>query len=135
MVQKLRNRNISVVVHIINGLPNETREMMMETVRYVNSLDIQGIKIHMLHIIKNTDLANIYQKEPFPLLNKDEYIALVCDQLEILRKEIVIHRLTGDPVKEELIAPIWAIKKIDVLNGIDQELAKRNSWQGKRLEG
>lgn len=135
MVQKLRNRNISVVVHIINGLPNETREMMMETVRYVNSLDIQGIKIHMLHIIKNTDLANIYQMEPFPLLNKDEYIALVCDQLEILRKEIVIHRLTGDPVKEELIAPIWAIKKIDVLNGIDQELAKRNSWQGKRLEG
>lgn len=134
MVQKLRSRNISVVVHIMNGLPNETKEMMLDTIRYVNSLDIQGIKIHMLHVIKDTDLATIYEKEPFPLLSRDEYIELVCDQLELLRKEIVIHRLTGDPVKEELIAPEWTIKKIDVLNGIDKELARRDSWQGKGLK-
>jgi len=134
MVQKLRRKNISVVVHIMNGLPNETKEMMLDTIRYVNSLDIQGIKIHMLHVIKDTDLATIYEKEPFPLLSRDEYIKLVCDQLELLRKEIVIHRLTGDPVKEELIAPEWTIKKIDVLNGIDKELTRRDSWQGKGLE-
>lgn len=134
MVFKLRERGISVVVHIINGLPGETREMMLETVKYINSLNIQGIKIHMLHVVKNTQLANIYQKMPFPLLEKNEYVDLVCDQLELLREEIVIHRLTGDPVKEELIAPIWTLKKIDVLNGIDKELAQRDSYQGKKIE-
>lgn len=134
MVKKLRDRGISVVVHVINGFPHETKEMMMETIHYVNTLDIQGIKIHMLHIVKDTDLAMIYQNNPFPLLDRDEYIDLVCNQLEILRKEIVVHRLTGDPVKEDCIAPIWTLKKIDVLNGIDKELARRNSWQGKRLE-
>lgn len=134
MVKRLRERNISVVVHVMNGLPGETKKMMMDTVRYVNSLDIQGIKIHMLHVIKNTNLADIYQEHPFPMLTRDEYIDLVCSQLEILRKEIVIHRLTGDPVKEDLISPEWTIKKIDVLNGIDKELAKRDSWQGKRLD-
>ncbi len=134
MVKKLRQRNISVVVHVMNGLPGETREMMMDTIRYVNSLDIQGIKIHMLHVIQNTDLADIYQEHPFPMLTRDEYIDLVCSQLEILRKEIVIHRLTGDPVKADLIAPKWTIQKIDVLNGIDKELVKRDSWQGKKLK-
>jgi len=130
-VLKLRERKIDVVVHIINGLPGEDTEMMMDTVRYLNTLDIQGVKIHMLHVLKNTDLADIYLKEPFPLLERDEYIELVCNQLEILRDDIVVHRLTGDPMKEELIAPLWTLKKIDVLNGIDKELARRNSWQGK----
>jgi len=133
MVRKLRERNISVVVHIMNGLPGETREMMMETVRYLSTLDIQGVKIHMLHIIKNTRLADIYEKNPFPLLTRDEYIELVCDQLEVLPEHFVIHRLTGDPDRDELIAPEWTIRKIDVLNGVDKLLAKRDSCQGKKI--
>ena len=132
MVKKLRVRNIDVVVHIINGLPYETKEMMLETVKYVNSLDIQGIKIHMLHIIKDTKLAELYLKEKFHVLTKEEYIDIVIDQLEILRPEIVINRITGDPVKEDLIEPKWLIKKFCVLNDIDKEMVKRNSYQGKR---
>ena len=102
-VKKLVKNNINVVVHIINGLPGETKEMMIDTVKYVNSLDIQGIKIHMLHIIKNTKLAEIYKKEKFHVLTKDEYIEIVCEQLKYLRKEIVIHRITGDPKVDDLI--------------------------------
>ena len=130
-VNKLRKHNINVTVHIINGLPNETKETMLNTVKEVNKLDIQGIKIHMLHVIKNTDLEKMYNEEKFSLLTRDEYINLVCDQLEILKSNIVVHRLTGDPMKEELVAPTWTIKKIDVLNGIDKELVRRNSYQGK----
>lgn len=129
-VKKLRDRNIDVVVHIINGLPNETEEMMLDTVRYLNKLDIQGVKIHMLHIIKNTKLEEYYEKYPFHILTKDEYIDIVIKQLELLKENIVIHRLTGDPDPSELIEPIWTIKKIDVLNGIDKEMAKRNTYQG-----
>ena len=97
MVKKLRKENIDVVVHIINGLPFETKEDMIATVKYLNTLDIQGIKIHMLHIIKNTKLAKMYEKEKFPLLTKEKYIDIVIEQLENLRGEIVIHRITGDP--------------------------------------
>lgn len=129
-VKKLRDRNIDVVVHIINGLPNETEEMMLDTVRYLNKLDIQGVKIHMLHIIKDTKLEEYYKKYPFHILTKDEYIDIVIKQLELLKENIVIHRLTGDPDPSELIEPIWTIKKIDVLNGIDKEMAKRNTYQG-----
>ncbi len=129
-VKKLRDRNIDVVVHIINGLPNETEEMMLDTVRYLNKLDIQGVKIHMLHIIKDTKLAEYYKKYPFHILTKDEYIDIVIKQLELLKENIVIHRLTGDPDPSELIEPTWTIKKIDVLNGIDKEMAKRNTYQG-----
>lgn len=131
MVKKLRERNIEIVVHIINSLPYETKEMMMDTIKYINKLDIQGIKIHMLHVLKNTDLEKMYNEEKFHLLTKDEYISLVCDQLEILKEDIVVHRLTGDPMKSELVEPSWTIKKIDVLNGIDKELARRKSYQGK----
>ncbi len=129
-VNKLRERNIDVVVHIINGLPNEDEEMMLETVKYLNKLDIQGIKIHMLHIIKDTKLEEYYKKEKFHILSKDEYINIVIKQLELLREDIVIHRLTGDPDPNELIEPKWTIKKIDVLNGIDKEMAKRDTYQG-----
>ncbi len=130
MVNKLREKNINVVVHIINGLPYETKEMMIETVKFLNKLDIQGIKIHMLHILKNTKLEKVYQKNPFPLLTKDQYIEIVCEQLKYLRPEIVIHRLTGDPKKEDLIEPKWTLKKIDVLNGIDKYMNKNNIFQG-----
>jgi len=134
MVKKLRKENIDVVVHIINGLPYEKKEDMIETVKYLNTLDIQGIKIHMLHILKDTALENLYQKDKFHLLTKEEYIDIVVEQLEYLRKEIVIHRITGDPKIEDLVEPNWLVKKFCVLNDIDKEMVKRDTYQGKRLE-
>ena len=133
MVNKLRERNIDVVVHIINGLPYETKEDMINTAKYLNSLDIQGIKIHMLSILKDTPLEKLYEKEHFKMLTKEEYIDIVTDQLELLRPEIVIHRITGDPKVDDLVEPNWLVKKFCVLNDIDKEMAKRNTYQGKKL--
>ena len=130
MVKKLRDKNINVVVHIINGLPSETKEMMIETAKYLNKLDIQGIKIHMLHILKGTKLAKIYNEKPFHLLTKEEYIDIVCDQLEYINENIVINRITGDPSIDDLIEPNWLVKKFCVLNDIDKEMVKRDSYQG-----
>ncbi len=130
MVKKLKKRKINVVVHIINGLPYETKEMMLETVRHLNKLHIDGIKIHMLHILKNTLLETMYQKQKFHVLTKEEYVDIVCDQLEILRDDIVIHRITGDPKSDDLVEPAWLIKKFGVLNDIDKELERRNTFQG-----
>lgn len=129
-VKNLRKRNIDIVVHIINGLPYETKEMMIETVKYLSNLDIQGIKIHMLYIIKGTELEKLYNKNTFHVLTKEEYVNIVCDQLEYLRDNIVINRITGDPDKDLVVEPKWLIKKFGVLNEIDKELAKRNSYQG-----
>ncbi|MBO5376604.1 MAG: TIGR01212 family radical SAM protein [Bacilli bacterium] len=129
-VKELNKRNIKVLVHIINGLPYETKDMMLETIKYLNKLNIWGIKIHMLHIIKNTALEKLYEKEKFHVLSKEEYVDIVCDQLELINENIVINRLTGDPKIEDLIEPTWLIKKVCVLNDIDKELAKRNTVQG-----
>lgn len=130
MVKKLKEKNIFVVAHIINGLPGETKEMMIETAKYLNSLDIDAIKIHMLHVIKNTKLAKIYKKNPFKILSKEEYIDIVCEQLTYLKPEIVIERITGDPIIENLITPTWLTKKFILLNDIDKEMKKRNYYQG-----
>ena len=130
-VERLRKHNIDVVVHIIDGLPGETHDMMIETAKTVSNMDIQGIKIHLLHVIKDTPMANMLEKGNMKLLEKDEYVNIVCDQLEILPQEIVIHRLTGDGKKENLVGPLWSLKKWEVLNAIDDELKRRNSWQGK----
>lgn len=132
-VKRLRSYNINVVVHIINGLPYETKDMMIETVKYLNNLDIQGIKIHMLSILKKTKLELMYKEKPFHMLTKEEYIDIVCDQLEYLRPEIVINRITADPKIDDLVEPDWLIKKFCVLNDIDKELLKRNTYQGYRL--
>lgn len=131
-VKKLKQRNINVVVHIINGLPFETKDMMLATVKYLNSLKIDGIKIHMLHVLRNTELEKLYNETHFHILTKEEYIDIVCDELELLDEKIVIHRITGDPTKEDLIEPTWLIKKFCVLNDIDKEMVRRNSYQGKR---
>lgn len=130
-VERLRKHNIDVVVHIIDGLPGETHDMMVETAKTVSKMDIQGIKIHLLHVIKDTPMANMLEKGNMKLLEKDEYVNIVCDQLEILPQEMVIHRLTGDGKKENLVGPLWSLKKWEVLNAIDDELKRRNSWQGK----
>ena len=131
MVNKLRERNINVVVHIINGLPYETKDQMIETAKYLNKLDIQGIKIHMLSVIKNTPLERMYKDKKFHILTKEEYIDIVVNQLENLRDEIVINRITGDPKIDDLIEPFWLTKKWEVLNAIDKELEERDTYQGK----
>lgn len=133
MVKKLRSKNINVVVHVINGLPFETKEMMINTAKYLNTLDIQGIKFHMLNIIKDTPLHELYNQTNFHILSKEEYIDIVINQLEYLREEIVIHRITSDPMIENLIEPTWLIKKFGVLNDIDKELKKRDTYQGSKL--
>lgn len=130
MVHKLRKRGINVVVHVINGLPFETKEMMLDTIRYLNSLDINGIKIHMLNIIKDTKLLDLYNETKFHVLTKDEYVDIVVSQLELLKPEIVIHRVTSDPDPRELVEPKWLVKKFCVLNDIDKEMVKRNTYQG-----
>lgn len=131
MVKKLRNRNIDVVVHIINGLPYETEDMMLDTIKHLNTLDIQGIKIHMLNIVKDTPLETLYNKEHFHILSKDEYIDIVIKQLELLNPTIVIHRITSDPDVSTLVEPTWLIKKFCLLNDIDKEMVKRDTYQGK----
>lgn len=132
-VKKLQEKNIFVVAHIINGLPYETEEDMLNTVKLLNDINIDGIKIHMLYVSKDTELANIYEKDKFNILTKEEYIDIVIKQLESLKDSIVIERITGDPVKEELITPSWLLKKFCVLNDIDKEMVKRDTYQGKNV--
>ena len=129
-IRELRKRNIDVVVHVINGLPYETKEEMIETIKYVSSLDIQGIKIHMLFILKGTPLEKMYNLTHFHVLTKEEYIDIVCDELEYLREDIVVNRITGDPIKELTVEPKWLFKKFCVLNDIDKEMVRRDSYQG-----
>lgn len=133
-IKRLQQRGIFTIVHIINGLPGETKDMMVNTVKYVNSLNVQGIKIHMLYISKDTELERLYKREPFHILSKEEYIDIVCEQLEYLNESVVLMRITGDPVKEDLIKPQWLLKKFVVLNDIDKEMKKRNIFQGDKVK-
>jgi len=133
-VEKLRSRNINVCVHIINGLPYETYEMMMNTAKELNKMDIQAVKIHLLHVLKNTPLENMYKKGKFKTMEKMEYVNLVVDQLEILNPNILVQRVTGDGSREELVAPLWSLKKFELLNEIDWEFERRKSFQGKYFE-
>ena len=133
-VEKLKAKNIKVIVHIINGLPGEDYNMMMETARAVSKMGVDGIKIHLLHVIKNTPMEKMLQNGMLKLMDQDEYINLVCDQLEILPEEMIVHRLTGDGKREDLVGPLWSLKKWEVLNQIDATLKERNSFQGCKFE-
>ncbi len=133
-IQMLENTNIKVCVHIINGLPNETKEDMLKTIKDINHLKFHSIKIHMLHILKDTTLEKYYLKSPFKILERSEYIEIVVKQLELLNKEVVIERLTGDPIKEELVAPSWVLNKTTILNDIDKLMVKMDTYQGKYYE-
>lgn len=132
-VTRLHQENIFTVAHIINGLPYENINDMLETIKFLNKIKIDGLKIHMLFIAKNTEIAKIYEKEQFKILTKNEYIDIVIKQLEILNENVVIERITGDPIKEELIEPQWLLKKFVILNDIDKEMKKRDTWQGKNF--
>ncbi|MDR1567700.1 MAG: TIGR01212 family radical SAM protein [Streptococcaceae bacterium] len=134
-VERLRRRDIQVVTHLINGLPGESYEMMLENVkRVVRDSDIQGLKLHLLHLMTNTKMQRDYHEGRLQLLSKAEYVKLVCDQLEFIPKEIVIHRLTGDAPRQTIIGPMWSLKKWEVLNEIDRELQRRGSFQGIKAE-
>ncbi|EAC6457111.1 TIGR01212 family radical SAM protein, partial [Listeria monocytogenes] len=130
-VRKLQKHNIRICTHIINGLPKETPEMMMETTRKVVESGVDGIKIHLLHLLKGTPMVEDYKKGDLEFLTRDGYVNLVADQLEILPPEMVIHRITGDGGVDDLIGPVWSLNKFEVLNAIDAELVHRDSWQGK----
>ncbi|MTI65878.1 MAG: TIGR01212 family radical SAM protein [Firmicutes bacterium] len=133
-LKKLNDRNIKVVTHLIMGLPTETKNDMLESVKYISKLNLYGVKFHLMHILKDTDLYKYYNDNPFKLFTKEEYISLIADSIELLPPEIVIHRLTGDGAKEKLIAPRWSLNKLSVLTGIDKELKIRDTYQGFRYE-
>ena len=129
-INLLTESNIRVVTHLIIGLPNETKEQMLKSAKYIDNLNLWGIKLHMLHILKNTDLEMYFNKTSFHVLSQDEYIDIICDILELLNPNIIIHRLTGDGKKSDLIAPLWSLNKLKVLSEIDRELKYRQSFQG-----
>lgn len=130
-VSELRKRGITVIVHTILYLPGETEDDMLKTIQYLNNKDIQGIKLQLLHILKDTDLADIYQKNPFPVPEPQEYYKLLGKCVNNLRPDIVIHRLTGDGPKDLLIAPLWTCNKRQVLNQLQAYFKKHDIWQGK----
>ncbi len=128
---KAKERNINVCVHVILGLMNETYDDIMYTAKKLAKLNIDGIKFHMLCVLKNTPLEKVYNKNKFRLLSEDEYIDLVCDFLEVLPPKTTIHRIAGNGLNKLLIEPKWIMNKFETLNKIDKMLEKRNSFQGK----
>ena len=132
-VDNLRNRGIDVVTHVIFGLPEETREDMLNTIDYVAHKDIQGIKIHLLHLLKGTPLVKLYEQGRLRFLEKDEYVDLICEAITRLPQSMVVHRMTGDAPRKLLIGPMWSLKKWEVLNAIDDKLKNEDLYQGKNF--
>lgn len=132
-LRRLKEAGLTVIVHLILGLPGETKEQMLQSVDYAahSSPAIDGIKLQLLHVLKGTDLAGIYEKEPFPVFSMEEYVDFVITCLEHLPPSMVIHRLTGDGPKQLLIAPEWSADKKRVLNTLARRMRERDSWQGK----
>lgn len=130
-VANLRTLGIDVIVHTILGLPDESKTEMLETISYLNQMDIQGIKLQLLHILKGSDLASLYETSPFKILRMEEYLDILLDCIAHLREDIVIHRLTGDGPKQLLIAPMWSANKRLVLNTVMKRMKEQDVWQGK----
>lgn len=123
---------IGVCVHLINGLPGESREMMLESVERVGRLKPHSVKLHMLHILKDTPAERMYYDGKIKTFELDEYVELVCDELELLPYETVIQRITGDGGRDTLVAPLWSLKKFNVMNGVDREMNRRQAFQGDK---
>ena len=130
MVIRLSKTNIKVCVHILNGFPFESKEDMLKTVMDIKDLPFHAIKFHMLHIIRNTRLAKMHEENHYGLISREEYIELVVNQLRLLRPEVVVERLTGDPIKNDLIDPEWILNKTTILNDIDKLMRKLDVYQG-----
>ncbi len=133
-VRRLRRENIEIVIHIMNGLPGEDETDMLNTIEFINKLDIQGIKIHSLCILKNTKMGDDYLKNPWPLLSLEEYVKITVEQIRHLREDIIIHRLSADADLNDLIAPLWTRKKLVVMNEIDKLMRKNNYYQGDQFK-
>ncbi|WP_010235275.1 TIGR01212 family radical SAM protein [Clostridium arbusti] len=129
-LERLRSRNIDVVVHTIFGLPGETEDDMLKTIRYISDIDIQGIKMHLLHLMKNTPLVKLYEDNKMNFMTEEEYVNIICKSLTMLRENIVIHRLTGDAPRNLLIEPKWSLKKWEILNAIDNKMKEEKIYQG-----
>ncbi len=131
-VRRLRSEDIEVIVHTILGLPGESPQDILNTMKYLNHQDIQGIKLQLLHVLRGTDLASDYEKGLFRTYERDEYISLVISCLEHLRPDMVIHRITGDGPKDLLIAPLWASRKREVLNLLHHQMKENHNYQGRQ---
>lgn len=129
-IKRLREKGIDVVVHTIFGLPGETEEDMLNTIRYISLLDIQGIKFHLLHLMKDTELLKLYESGGLEFLNMEQYVRLVSESIAILPESVVIHRLTGDSPRDLLVGPMWSLKKWEILNSIDAYLEREDIYQG-----
>ncbi|MDD2850626.1 MAG: TIGR01212 family radical SAM protein [Desulfuromonadaceae bacterium] len=132
-IARVRSRGIKVCAHVILGVPGETRLQMLAMAGELNRLDVDGVKLHLLHVMKGTKLAEMYGRGELQVMGRDEYAGLVCDFLERLEPRILIHRLTGDGGHDNLIAPLWSLKKFEILNLIDAELERRETHQGHFL--
>ncbi len=133
-VWELAKRDIMIVVHVILGLPNETEEDIFETISFLNQLPIQGVKLQMMHIIEGTELAKLYEQGAYIPLEQEAYIDLVAECVMRLREDIVVHRFTGDGKQETLIAPLWSLKKGEIMNQFHQKLKYENLYQGKKYK-
>jgi radical SAM protein (TIGR01212 family) len=134
-VERSKARGMRICTHLIFGFPGESREDILAAAPLLNRLGVDGIKLHNLHVIKNTALESIYNARRFEIFSKDEYVALVVDFLELLNPEMIIHRLTGETYRALTVAPAWSVNKMGVHNAITQTLAARGTWQGKRFNG
>jgi hypothetical protein len=130
-VKNLKEISVPIITHVILGLPGEDKNMMIETCHYLSSIGTDGIKLQLLHVLKNTDLALAYENKTFEILDFMEYIDIVISCLEVLSPDIVVHRVTGDGPKDLLIAPLWSLDKRRVLNTLHKEMKLRNTWQSK----
>lgn len=130
-VDALKERNLTVITHLILGLPGETEEMMLASVDAVAHLPVDGVKLQLLHVLKHTDLALLYETNPFSVFSLEEYCDFVVTCIEHLPPEIVVHRITGDGPRSLLIAPLWSTDKKRVLNTIHKRFRERDTWQGK----
>ena len=133
-IKELKKRNIKVVVHTIMGLPNETKEDMLNTVKYVCSFNIDGIKLQLLHVLSDSKLYEYYKENKFHILDKEEYTDIIIEAIENIPENIVIHRITGDGSKENLIEPLWSLDKRGTLNLIHKKMREKHSFQGKNLK-
>ena len=133
-VIRLREISIPTIAHVIVGLPGEDRTMMLETCHFLAEKGIDGIKLQLLHILKGTDLVELYRKKTFDILDMMEYIDIIISCLEALPPDMVIHRVTGDGPKDLLLAPLWSLDKRRVLNTLHQEMRRRNTWQSKTCQ-
>lgn len=133
-IRRIKKTDIKTTVHLINGLPNESAESMINNAKILSDLRVDAIKIHMLHLVSDSRLGQQYLKEPFPLLSREEYVDIVVRQLEVIHEDIIMERLTGDADFDKLIEPLWTQKKTIVLNEIQKLLVKRNTWQGRHSQ-